>query len=58
MPYSQLTCEQASELLGPYNDDDLPTEARLRVEGPKRAQTFSWPEHARTVLKIYQSLLA
>jgi anti-sigma factor RsiW len=32
MAYSGLTCEQVSELLGPYNDDDLPTEARLRME--------------------------
>lgn len=37
-------------------DGDL--EARLRLAGPQRAQQFSWPQHARTVLEIYRSLLA
>lgn len=37
-------------------DPDL--EARLRLAGPERAQLFSWPQHARTVLGLYQSLLS
>jgi anti-sigma factor RsiW len=27
-----MTCEQTEELIGPYVDDDLPSEARRRVE--------------------------
>jgi anti-sigma factor RsiW len=27
-----VTCEQARELIGPYVDDDLPAEARQRLE--------------------------
>lgn len=27
-----MTCEQAMELIGPYLDNDLPTETRRRVE--------------------------
>lgn len=38
------------------SDDAL--QARLREEGPKRAQTFSWPDHAREVLAIYDSFLS
>lgn len=30
---------------------------RLRVTGPKRAQQFSWSDHARIVLDIYQCVL-
>ncbi len=33
-------------------------EAKLRFEGPKRAQTYSWPDHARRVLELYRSVLA
>ena len=36
---------------------DEPVQARLREAGPKRAQTFSWPHHAREVLAIYDSFL-
>ncbi len=36
---------------------DEALQARLREAGPKRAQTFSWPQHAREVLAIYESLL-
>ena len=27
-----MTCDQAADLLGPYAGDDLPTEARRRIE--------------------------
>ncbi len=37
-------------------DPDL--EARLRLAGPERAKLFSWPQHARTVLGLYQSELS
>ncbi len=37
---------------------DPELEARLRVAGPKRAQDFSWPAHARTVLELYRSVCA
>lgn len=33
-------------------------EARLRLAGPERAKMFSWPDHARTVLGLYQSVLS
>lgn len=38
-----MTCEQAAELLGPYLDDELPLEARRRVEGHLlTCQTCAW----------------
>lgn len=37
---------------------DPTIEARLRVVGPQRAQDFSWPAHARTVLELYRSVCA
>ena len=36
---------------------DPAIEARLRIAGPKRAQQFNWPAHARTVLELYRSLI-
>jgi len=30
---------------------------RFREDGPKQAQTFSWPAHAREVLDIYASMM-
>jgi len=40
------------KLLG---DDAM--QARFREDGPRQAQTFSWPAHAREVLDIYDSFL-
>ena len=36
-------CETIRELLGPYTDDDLPTEARRRVEAHlMRCRDCAW----------------
>lgn len=32
MGHDKLTCEQIAELIGAYNDNDLPAETRRRVE--------------------------
>ena len=37
-------------------DPDL--EAQMRQRGPKRAQEFDWPRHARRVLELYRSAMA
>ena len=36
---------------------DPALEARLRQAGPRRAQDFNWPAHARTVLELYRSII-
>lgn len=41
------------QLLG---DDELV--GHLRALGPRRAKRFSWPDHARRVLALYQQILA
>jgi alpha-1,3-rhamnosyl/mannosyltransferase len=37
--------------------DDSGLQERLRQQGPQRAQAFSWPQHAQTVLGIYRDAL-
>jgi anti-sigma factor RsiW len=47
-----LTCGQTTDLLGPYVDNELPTESRRRVEAHLLAcTTCAWDAHSMRIAK-------
>lgn len=52
MGRNELTCEQATELIGAYLDDDLPTETRRRLDAHcLRCQACAYEAHSLRITK-------